>query len=339
MKQIYCGVDTIELRLKDTSGICDLERDKYDFVNDSKGEVYATLKRGCTEGKSYRLIIRLPIAAGRQNNTKPFDIVDCVHLLQISNMLLNDLSNLFGGTLPVFVVSTVEVGATALLTEKKNIEPLMNMLAHMFLSNYDKVMLTCHGKKDGVKHKNLYSLCSGMQTESFKTERLGNKRFSVKCYNKGLEQNINDRGLFRIEFIYNNYGVEQAGSGTTLNAFLTVESLTNMIKCFRKDYDTYVLDLLWRCRDKNGKCHYFFKDVENAILWNLSKKASPLDAARMNAQYIEWDLAFMKRALERYYSNPTSVRTAINRIKRSGEFVINEGVVEEFIAISKSIVS
>ena len=45
-----------------------------------------------------------------------------------------------------------------------------------------------------------------------------------------------------------------------------------------------------------------------------------------------------KKACERYYSNKDSARKACYRVKQSKEIQISTGVIDEFVAFSKSII-
>lgn len=324
------GLDTIEINIETEF---ELIENKHEFVSPNTGIVVGTLthKRGKEHG--YRLNICLPKCI-RETNVKPITVLDVFHLFEITSFITNEMQRLFGENYPELVVSTAEVNCTAQLSDKRNIEPLLNMFAHMMLTKHDKLFVCVHGMKSGKRYQPVSTLASGMQVESLRTPLLSNDRCALKVYNKGLEQNIKDKGLLRIEAIFNRKGLDYARAGRTLQEFLTVNSIKNLLSVYRTDYRRYVVDRFW---NNNGRP--FYRQCVDIIYNDLVKfGGNPLTVALINRSIIEFDFGFFVKACKKYYKKNNSALKAISRVKKSGELKIYTGVVNDFVRISKAIV-
>lgn len=324
------GLDTVTIDI-DTE--FEVIENNYEFVSPKTGLAVGTLKHKQGKTHGYRLNICLPKCI-RRENSEPLTIFDFYHLYEITKFITDEMQRLFGENYPELVVSTAEVNCTAELSDKRNVEPLLNMLAHMMLAKHDKLFVCVHGTKSGKRYQPVSTLVSGMQVESIKTPLLSNDRCALKLYNKNLEQNIKDSGLIRTEFIYNRNGLDFAKAGKTLQEFLTVPSINNLLTVYRSDYKTYVVDRLW-----NNKGNPFYKQCIDVIYNDLVKfGGNPLTVALINRTIIEFDFDLFAKACKLYYEKKNSALKAISRVKKSGEIKVYTGVINDFVRISRAIV-
>ncbi|MDY2814831.1 MAG: hypothetical protein SOU03_12900 [Dorea sp.] len=324
-------MDTIEV---DINTEYEIVENNHDFLSPKTGLVVGTLKLKQGKQHGYRLNICLPKCV-HETNIKPLSVLDVYHLFEITEMITKQMQDLFGKEFPELIVSTCEVNTTVMLQNKSNVQPLLNMIASMMLQKDRKLCIWCHGKHSGERYKQVNRLHSGMQVESIKTPQLPNARLALKIYDKGEEQNIQDEGIIRFETIYSRSGLDYAKAGRTLQEFLTVKSIENLIRVYRADYKKYFIDAFWN--NQSGKS--FYKECETIIYNDLKKlNGQPLTVALMNRTIIEWDFALFQKACKRYYENPDSARQAIYRVRKSNEIEIHEHVIDDFVQISKSIV-
>lgn len=331
INELWIGLDTIEV---DINTEYEIVENTHDFISSKTGLVIGTLKHKQGKQHGYRLNICLPKCV-HETNVKPLSVLDVFHLFEITQMIDNEMQKLFGKEYPELIVSTCEVTATATLQNKDNVQPMLNMIAHMMLQKDSKLCIWCHAKHSGERYKEINRLHSGMQVESIKTPQLPNARMSLKIYNKAEEQNIQDEGIIRFETIYSRSGLDFAKAGRTLQDFLTVESLKNLINVYRADYKKYFIDAFWN--NRRGKP--FYNECETIIYNDLKRlNGQPTTVALMNRNIIEWDFGLFQKACKKYYDNPDSARQAIYRVRKSNEIEIHEGVIDDFVQISKSIV-
>lgn len=323
------GLDTIEIDIKTNR---EINENIHEFYSDKTGNLIGTMKRKQGKERGYRLNINLPKCVNK-TNFHPFTGLDGDSLLEITKMITEEMKKLFGEEYPELIVSTCEVNTTVQFKKKDILEPMLNMFAHMFLAQDEKICIWVHGKKVGKRYEKLASLQSGMQIESIKTQILSNGRMSMKIYNKSLEQEIEDKGILRIETIYNRAGLNFAKAGRTLQDFLTVKSLKKIIELYRTDYKKYFTDRYWM----NGG-HPFYKDCINLIYNDLKKYKKPEYVALLNRNIVEWDFKFFEKACRKYYSKKNSANKACNRVKKSKELEIREYMVDNFVEISRIII-
>lgn len=329
--QIEIGLDEIIL---DIPTEYELIENTYDFVSKRTGLIVGNLTHKQGKQRGYRLNINLPKCV-HKTNTSPLTIYDFFHFQEIVNMIVEQIQQLFGDNFPALNVSTCEVNSTIVLENKSNVEPMLNMIAHMLLKQDDKICIWVHGTKEGKRYKAVSQLKSGMQVESIKTPVLSNARMALKIYDKSRERNVENKGILRIETIYNRSGLDYAKAGRTLQEFLTVESMKRLLELYRNDYKTYFIDRFW---NKSG--HPFYKDCVEIILNDLKMlNGQPSTVALINRNIVEWDFDFFCKACKKYYEKSNTAEHAIRRVKNSGEIQIHEGVVDGFVQISKAIIN
>lgn len=330
--ELVIGLDTIEL---DITTEFELIENNHEFISPKTNEVIGILKHKQGRHHGYRLNVCLPKCL-RKTNVIPLSIIDVVHLMEIVTMIEKQMKELFGESYPELIVSTAEVNCTATLQNKQNVQPMLNMLAHMMLEKDSKLCIWCSGKQSGERYKAVHTLKSGMQVESIKTQQLSNSRMSLKVYDKGKEQNIENAGIIRFESIYCRHGLDYARTGRTLADFLTAESLRNLLGVYRRDFKTYFIDRFWNV---SGAIPFYQECI--TIIYNdlVRLKGQPTTVALMNRNIIEWDFDLFKKACKRYYDNPDSSRQAIYRVRKSGEIEIHENVINDFCDISKAIIN
>lgn len=328
-QNVLLGIDTIELVLDTPIEIAENNVIFHSNTGTKIGEL--THKQGRSHG--YRLNINLPKCI-RENNIKPFGIIDFPKLCEITKEITEQLKDHFGDYLPELVVKTAEVNATATLKHKENVQPMLNMIAGMLLQDRKNIAyLTVRGKQNGQRYEKIKTLTSGFDVESIKLPQNSTGRFSQKFYNKGLEQEIADeQGIIRIEHIYNRQGLNHAKAGQCLEDFLTVDSIRSLLECFKSDFKKYFCDRFW---NNKGSVPYPKQCVQ--VIYNDLKTNSPLTVALINRTIIEQDFYFFSKACKLYYDNPDSARQAIYRVKKSGEIEIHEDVVDDFIMICRAI--
>ncbi len=341
--KLEIGVDTLTL---DIPTEYELLENAYDFVSDRTNNIIGTLTKKTGKTRGYRLNLNLPKCL-YDSNTKPLTEFDFFHFKEIVQMVEKQMVNLFGENYPTLFVSVCEVNSTVTLEKKENVEPMLNMIAHMLLQKNEKVCLWCTGVKTGRRYDSVCQLKSGMQVESIKTQLLSNDRMALKIYDKqkerqkkeqkkGNEETKQDNtGKIRFEIIYNKYGLSHAKAGQTLEEFLTVSSIKRLLDMYRKDYKIYFINKFWG----NSK-HSFYKECIT-IIYNDFKRfcGKPTTVALINKQIIEWDYAFFCKAAKQYYEKSNSADKAIKRVRNCGELQINEGVVDAFVQISKAIIN
>ena len=329
------GLDTLEIKL--ISNVI-LSQTVYYFKN-PKGIEIGRLK---SIANGYKLSICLPKII-RKDNIIPFNTNDYKYLSAILGHIEKYLYDLFGNHFPEMIVSNCEVNCTIALSDKSKTAPLLSLLAHILLTTEEKLFITCSGEKRGKRYSAVKNLCSGKRIESIKTPILSNSRFCFKIYDKGLEGNISDKGLIRIEFCYTKRGLKYAKTGKSLCDFLSPDSINSLLLCYKKDYKTYFIDRYWNNRDiKSLDDEYsvpIYKEIITIIYNDLvSHQGQPLTVALMNKNYVEMDFDLFRKACNMYYKNKDSSRKACYRIRNSGELQINTGIIKEFVSFSKQII-
>lgn len=201
MKQeVLLGIDTIEVVI-DTQTI--LNKNNITFYSSNGNEVGKLVHRQGKK-KGYNLILNLPRCV-RQNNIQPFSVLDADKIYEITTIVVKQLKKHFGEQLPDLTVKSAEVGATMEIANKKNVQPILNMITGMLLQDKENIVyIACRGKKVGQRYNKVQTLASGINVESIKLPQNSSGRFASKYYDKGLEKDIADEhGIIRVEHIYN----------------------------------------------------------------------------------------------------------------------------------------
>lgn len=332
MKQeVLLGIDTIEVVI-DTQTI--LSKNNITFYSTNGNEIGKLVHRQGKK-KGYHLILNLPRCV-RQNNIQPFSVLDADRIYEITNIVVKQLKKNFGEQLPDLTVKSAEVGATMEIANKKNVQPILNMITGMLLQDKENIVyIACRGKKVGQRYNKVQTLASGINVESIKLPQNSSGRFASKYYDKGLEKDIADEhGIIRVEHIYNKRGLNYANTRNSLQEFLTVDSIHNLIMCFKRDFKLYFCDRYW---SNTGSVPYYRQCIQ--ILKNDLKTKKPLTVALMNRNIVEQDFDFFIKAVKSHYSNPDSARQAIYRVRKSGEIEINEGVATQFVMFCRQVVA
>lgn len=199
------------------------------------------------------------------------------------------------------MVRTVEVNATAELSNKTKTAPTLKLLATILLTKGEKLFICATGERTGKRYEAVKCLCSGQQIESIKTAQLSNSRVKLKLYDKSKEQNITDKGLLRIEFIYSARGLKVARTGKTLAEFLKPDSILSLLSWYRKDYKELLIDCYWNNTDRynlNDEYNVPVYEEMITIIYNdlVSHEGQPLSVALINKNLIEIDYELFKRA-------------------------------------------
>lgn len=168
-----------------------LEQNHYTFKNQAWKELgnLAAVKNG------YKLHLCLPKMI-RNNNSIPFGVSDYKQLKNVLEFIKNNVLNLFKGESTEITVQACEVNSTVVLSRKEQTAPMLKLLSHVLLIKDEKLFIACSGEQIGKRYKAVKNLCSGQRIESIKTGQLSNLRFCFKIYDKAIEQNITDKGLF-----------------------------------------------------------------------------------------------------------------------------------------------
>ena len=325
--RVYVGIDGIDIKVNTT---IILEKNYYAFKN-KNGEEVGTLK-AVKDG--YLLHLCLPKVL-RNDNITPFTITDFKHMESVLKYIQKQLKTIFGNEIYDTTVRTCEVNATAELSDVNKIEPMLKLLAKILLTKGEKLFICATGEQTGKRYEAVKCLCSGQRIESIKTAQLSNSRVKLKLYDKSKEQNITDRGLLRIEFIYSSRGLKVAKTGKTLAEFLTPTSIHSLLEWYRKDYKDLLIARYWNNNDRyslnDGYSVPIYKDL-------VAHEGQPLSVALINKNLIEIDYELFKRACKMYYPKLNSAQKAWARVQKSGEIQINMGVIDEFVSISRQII-
>ena len=119
-----------------------------------------------------------------------------------------------------------------------------------------------------------------------------------------------------------------------MQEFLTVDSIHNLIMCFKRDFKLYFCDRYW---SNTGSLPYYRQCIQ--ILKNDLKTKKPLTVALMNRNIVEQDFEFFIRAVKSHYNNSASARQAIYRVRKSGEIEIHEGVATDLVMFCRQIIA
>lgn len=200
--EVLLGIDTIEVVI-DTQTI--LNKNNITFYSSNGNEVGKLVHRQGKK-KGYNLILNLPRCV-RQNNIQPFSVLDADKIYEITTIVVKQLKKHFGEQLPDLTVKSAEVGATMEIANKKNVQPILNMITGMLLQDKENIVyIACRGKKVGQRYNKVQTLASGINVESIKLPQNSSGRFASKYYDKGLEKDIADEhGIIRVEHIYNKH--------------------------------------------------------------------------------------------------------------------------------------
>ena len=333
--KIFVGLDGIDVNIKTEKVL----QENYYCKKNTKDEEIWHLK-ACKGG--YLLHLCLPKAI-RETNEIPFTTTDFEKLNEILEDIKYQIQQLFGNEMPKMIVRTSEVNTTAELSDKTKTPPMLSLLSTMLLTRGEKIFVCYVGEKTGKRYEAVKNLCNSKRIESIRTSRLSNGRVSFKIYDKAKEQGRTDKGLLRIEVIYSRRGLDIARTGQTLEEFLTISSISSLLKCYRADYKTMFIDTYWNHSDSyslNDDYNVPIHEEMVRIIYNdlVRSNGKPRQCALINKELIEIDFHLFEKACDRFYGNKESSRKACYRIRKSGEFVINTNIIDEFVNISKQII-
>lgn len=184
---VYVGLDGLDIKVNTTKL---LEQNYYIFYNKNNDEIghLQAVKDG------YLLHLCLPKVL-RNDNTIPFCKEDFKHIENVLACVQTQLESLFGNAIYETMVRTVEVNATAELSNKTKTAPTLKLLATILLTKGEKLFICATGERTGKRYEAVKCLCSGQQIESIKTAQLSNSRVKLKLYDKSKEQNITDNNI------------------------------------------------------------------------------------------------------------------------------------------------
>lgn len=334
--RVYVGLDGLDIKVNTTKV---LDQNYYIFHNKNKDEIghLQAVKDG------YLLHLCLPKVL-RSDNTIPFCKEDFKHIKNVLACVQTQLESLFGNDIYETTVRTCEVNATAELSNITKTAPMLKLLATILLTKGEKLFICATGERTGKRYEAVKCLCSGQNIESIKTAQLSNSRVKLKLYDKSKDQNITDRGLLRIEFIYSARGLKVARTGRTLAEFLKPDSILSLLSYYRKDYKELLIDCYWNNTDRydlNDEYNVPVYEEMITVIYNdlVSHEGQPLSVALINKNLIEIDYELFRRACKRYYPKLNSAQKAWARVQKSGEIQVNTGVIDEFVSISRQIIN
>lgn len=333
--KIFVGLDGIDVNIKTEKVL----QENYYCKKNTKDEEIWHLK-ACKGG--YLLHLCLPKTI-RETNEIPFTTTDFEKLNEILEDIKYQIQQLFGNEMPKMIVRNCEVNSTAELSDKTKTAPMLSLLSTMLLTRGEKIFVCYVGEKTGKRYEAVKNLCNSKRIESIRTSRLSNGRVSFKIYDKAKQQGRTDKGLLRTEFIYSRRGLDIAKTGQTLEEFLTIPSISSLLKCYRADYKTMFIDTYWNHSDSynlNDDYNVPIHEEMVRIIYNdlVRSNGKPRQCALINKELIEIDFHLFEKACDRFYGNKESSRKACYRIRKSGEFVINTNIIDEFVNISKQII-
>lgn len=329
-KKTFIGLDTIEIEVKTQGKIEVTEL----FSNRTKEKI-GTVKQSSKGENRFRISLNIPKMI-RKDNIKPFGIADINYL----DTIVYDIEELFEKQLKAnieeAIVSTVEINVTAELKNPKKVECIMNLLGIMFSQEeHKKFYITAHGKQD-ICYKDIPLsddvLRNSFQIESIKTPRLGNKCFSWKFYDKGLEQNIQNKGIIRFEQKHNSKSMEREKIPKQLNLFLSTDIILELINLYKRSFEKYFINIYW----KHSK-HCFVDKAIGSIFNQFKQWKKPLFVAESKRNLIAIDFGLFERAVRKYYKNRKTGTQAIRRVKNSGKVEVNYGTIGELTQIFRTI--
>lgn len=335
------GLDAIEINI---TGV-DTNIKQTEIYHSRRNNKIGELKKA-KEG--YVLTLTLPKML-RGSNIAPFGLYDAIRLEETIEEIKIQLEELFQIDFDNednednendITVKSVEVNCTAMLKKPENVGAIMNLFARMFLEDDNKVFLTVHGVNDS-KYENVPLSANILrkvpQVESLRTCRCSNGRFSLKLYNKGLEQvekgfEQADKGLLRIEEKVNSKGIAFLGIPSNLCHFLTKQNIEKLINGFKRDFREQVLDVYWYRGEKT-----FADALINTMVFDL-KENTPLVTAKIHRDILYIDFELFERACLHFYSNKKTAQKTIYRIKNNKTIMHRKGAISEFVQISRAIV-
>lgn len=326
-KRTYIGLDSISINIETKQNISVNTKELFSKQTGVKIGEIKQIKNG------FQLRCCLPKMV-RVNNIYPFGIWECIQLDCVVNELTEIIQEMFSVNLDKAIVCSCEINATAELENKETVECIMNLLGIMFLQGNQKIFFTAKGKKQKqYKKLNADVLQNDLQIESLKTPRLSNKKLAFKFYNKGLEQEIENKGIIRFEQIHSSYSLDFAKIPRQLNKFLTKESFQKLIKLYKKCFNDYFIKIYWK-----SEKYDFLDTCINTIVQEMQEE-TPISVAKIHRALIEIDFDLFSRACHKFYLNRKTAQQTIRRIKSSGKLEINEGIINNLVEIFRAILS
>lgn len=327
-KTTTIGLDTVEVTVNKhiTLDTTEIKSQKH---NKSIGRI-TPVKDGV------KISICLPKAL-REDNIQPLGVVDACQLLRVITEVTEALE-CFQIDISQAQVRRVEINSTAELENPTHVPAIMKFLSLMLLQNDIKVFVTAHGEND-VLYKNIPLDSAIFRTrpviESIRTERLTNKRFAFKFYNKGLESNIEGKGILRLEQVHNKESLNYAGISDELQDFLSLENIVKLIDLFKKDFQKSFLDVLWYDPATNVTFPYKLVNTIQVLL----KDRRPQTVAEIQRDLISIDFELFERACYAHYGEKKKIaQQAIRRVEKSERIPTQRGAITELVKIFRAIV-
>lgn len=331
-KHTHIGIDTIEIQVETDMQIKKFQTNE--IISVRTGAKIGTITPSTGNKTGVHVSLNIPKMI-RHNNEKPFCISDKIYLEDVLNDVTEILTKQFEVDFKKAFINKVEINATAELKNPKHVENIMNLLALMFLQEDKKIFFTAHGKQNICYNDVPLSydiLRNTYQIESLRTPRLGNKCFCWKFYNKGLQENIQDIGLLRLEQVHNSRSLERQKIPKRLDLFLTSNNIVELVHLYQRCFKRYFLDVYW----KHGE-HCFTDKCVNTVLLEL-RKEKPLSTAKIHRNLISIDFGILTRAIRLFYDNPKTATQTIRRIRNSGQVDVNQGAIRELVQIFRAII-
>lgn len=335
-KTTKIGIDTIEVTINQHIKIKETEI-RSEKTGNRLGEI-KPIKDGV------KLSLNLPRFI-YSDNIHPFGSMDARHLYNILEEISEVLQRLHLD-LKAAKITSCEVNASAELKKPEHVQAIMQLFMLMFLeqsrSDKDKIYITIHGEDDCLyknvpleKKENI--LRKRLQVQSIKTPRLSNHRFSWKIYNKGLESDIKDKGILRIEQVHLPLSLKYAKVSDNLKDFLTCDNIIKLINLYKADFKVHFLDVFWNL-DKTDDS--FINRCIETICMELQEE-QPLAAAKGHRDLIAIDFGLFRRACLRHYGKEhrKTALQAVRRVKQSGKIKVLEGTITELVKIFRAIIA
>lgn len=274
----------------------------------------------------------------RENNIKPFGLLDACHLVEVVKEITEKLEELQIDTSQARVTK-VEINATATLDDPAHVPAILQLLAMMFLHTGQKAFFTASGEKDAMYREiplDKEILRVRPVIESIKTQRLKNGRFCWKLYAKNLESGIKDKGLLRLEQVHNRESLNYVGVPDVLQDFLTIENITSLVDLYRRDFEDYLIDCFWRDKATGTT---FPERLVNTIASTLETER-PLSAALIHRDLLAVDFELFQRAAVQFYGPDKRKQAlqAVRRVRQSGKVETREGAITELVRVFRAIV-
>lgn len=249
------------------------------------------VKIDCVGGK-VRAYVN-PVHVIRQNNVKPFGIVESIKLEMAKNRVMEIIRSYLQEHLQdkysdEFVDNLKIVRLECNITSATIGNASPASMLHLFDMVFDDTF-THRGRKPGSKCKKADNYVT------YKKE----KSYILKCYDKTKEQHekgnpLVEKNLLRIELVFLNRSLERMyGEKRTLSDVLTVQGLEKLCREYKRVLTEDISDAVRKYRD----------DCKNMLVEHLTEYKGGNMVARCIAEFKEEivDMLIIKKALQKYY--------------------------------------